>query len=152
MLNVNIHSRERSMSDAELCSCRDTHHFIRGKVDKTRQDEEITEPKTLDKQKLFREDRNETDLQFIHHYLIRRINNQECVICAVLTIKKQIQTITKIQLACNWFCFREDIRNLCIIEPHPRSKCSTKIIILNSMHFYTIAHKLQCSEIILWEG
>lgn len=44
------------MTDAELFSCKDTHHFIRGEVDETRQDEEITEPKTSDKEKLIRQD------------------------------------------------------------------------------------------------
>lgn len=40
------------MSEAELFACTDTHHFIRGEVDETRQDEEITKPKTADREKL----------------------------------------------------------------------------------------------------
>lgn len=61
LLNEDVRSRERSTTDAELFSCTDTHHFIRGEVDETRQDEEITGPETSDKEKCINEHGNEAD-------------------------------------------------------------------------------------------
>lgn len=69
MLNEDIHSRERSMTGAELFACTDTHHFIRGEVDESGQDEEITGPNTSDNEMLIREDGEDTDMQYTHHYL-----------------------------------------------------------------------------------
>lgn len=69
------------MTDDELFSCTDTHHFIRGEVDETRQNEEITASQTSDKEKFIREDGRETDIQNMHHYL--HMNKQsKCVMSA----------------------------------------------------------------------